>query len=91
VKQGNTRIEAVCGKCGAPNREPTSNPAKQRRSLRRARIRATPGDAATAVRLNALEDQGLRSASNQPNTPSSEAVVSIDWFDWKDENNELDR
>jgi transposase-like protein len=20
VKQGNTRIEAVCGKCGAPNR-----------------------------------------------------------------------
>ena len=25
VKQGNTRIEAVCGKCGAPNRPKSTN------------------------------------------------------------------
>jgi hypothetical protein len=29
VKQGNTRIEAVCGKCGAPNRV-TAQPGETR-------------------------------------------------------------
>jgi DNA-directed RNA polymerase subunit RPC12/RpoP len=29
VKQGNTRIEAVCGKCGAPNRV-TASPGETR-------------------------------------------------------------
>ena len=45
IKQGNTRIEAVCGKCGAPNRvqaekappasnSPASNAATSRRRCR---------------------------------------------------------
>jgi len=29
VKQGNTRIEAVCGKCGAPNRLQAEKGAKR--------------------------------------------------------------
>jgi hypothetical protein len=39
----------------------------------------------------ALKIRALGSASNQPSTPSSEVTLSIDYFDWKDENNELDR
>jgi hypothetical protein len=54
------------------------------------RVRSSEQDRHCRCKLERPEDYSAASCSEQPSTAILRGVSSIDYVDWKDENNELD-